>query len=141
MLTSKSIAFVLDLLGSMKERADATFNRFFKETTILGRSLHGEDFELQWPRLQGRQVHRANVSAQSAEEDFRITLHNEFLITELQERFIGANCQITDLLQLLPDECSIRDNDNDLPEYLAHAAQFHSGDMPHPVMLPNEYRM
>ena len=49
----KQVNSVLASLGSMRKSADATVNRIFKETTTLARSLHGEDFELKQPRLQG----------------------------------------------------------------------------------------
>ena len=141
----KQVSSVHSSLVSMRERSDTTFSRIFKETTALAKRLHGGDYELKQPRLIARQVHRDNISVQSAEEYFRITLYNEFLshlITELEERFSGANAQITGLLQLLPDECSSREDDTtDLPEELAQAAHFYSDDLPHPVMLPREYRM
>lgn len=48
---------------------------------------------------------------------------------------------LSGLLQLLPEECSNREDDTDIPEELAQAAHFYSDDLPHPVMLPSEYRM
>ena len=67
-------------LVRMRERADATSNRIFKEATTLAK--HGGDFELKQPMLNARQVHRA---VQSAEQYFRITLYNEFLSLNLKK--------------------------------------------------------
>ena len=139
----KQVNTLLSSLKRMRERAEATFGRIFKETKTLAKQLHGEEFELKRPRLNNQQVHRANVTVQSAEEYFRITLHNEFLshiVTELEQRFSSSQSQILGLLQLLPELCSSRD-DIDLPDELAHAVTFYSRDLPHPVMLPIEYRM
>ena len=87
----KEVSSVLSSVVSMRERADTIFSRIFKETTTLAKHLHGEDFELKQPRLNARQVHRANLSVQSAEEYFRITLYNAFLshiITELEDSLV-----------------------------------------------------
>ena len=130
-------------LRDMRERAESTFTRIFKETTTLAQVLHGEDFQLQQPRLSSRQVHRANVLTQSVEEYFRITLYNEFLshiVAELENRFSTSQVYSTGLLQLLPEECRNRE-DSDLPQELEQAADFYSHDLPHPLMLPTEYRM
>lgn len=139
----KQVRALVSLFNGMRERADEAFGKIFKDTTTLAKQLHGEDFELKKPRLTSRQAHRANVTVQSAEEYFRITLYNEFLshiVTELEERFSSSHHQTLGLLQLLPELCSSRD-DTDIPDELSQVATFYSEDLPHPVMLPIEYRM
>ena len=102
---------------------------------------HREDSELKRPRLNARQAHRSNVTVKSAEEYFRIT-YNEFLshiiVTELEQRFSGSQCQTLDLLELLPELCSSR-KDRDILDEFDQVVAFYSEDLPNPVMLPMEY--
>ena len=91
----RQVSDVSRSLGDMREKAESTFSTIYKETTTLAQLLHGEDFQLQRPRLNARQVHRANVRTESVEEYFRITLYNEFLshiVAELESRF--SNSQV-----------------------------------------------
>ena len=127
----------------MSEKAESTFSTIYKETTTLAQLLHGEDFQLQRPRLNDRQVHRANIRTESVEQYLRITLYNEFLshiVAELESRFSNYQVYCTGLLQLLPEESRNRE-DSDLPQELDQAANFYSYDLPHPLMLPTKYRM
>ena len=127
----------------MRAKADENFGKIFKGTTALAKQLHGEDFELKRPRLNARQAHRANVTVNSAEEYFKITVYNEFLshiVTELEQRFSGSQCQTLGLLELLPELCC-GGKDTDIPDELDQVVAFYSEDLPHPVMLPIEYRM
>ena len=139
----KQVHALITSLKGMRARADETFGKIFKDTTTLAKQIHGEDYELTRPRLNARQAHRANVTVQSVEEYFRITLYNEFLshiVTELEQRFPSSQHQTLGLLQLLPELCSSRE-DTDIPDGLDQVVAFYSEDLPHPVMLPIEYRM
>ena len=139
----KQVHALITSLKGMRARADETFGKIFKDTTTLAKQIHGEDCELTRPRLNARQAHRANVTVQSVEEYFRITLYNEFLshiVTELEQRFSSSQHQTLGLLQLLPELCSSRE-DTDIPDGLDEVVAFYSEDLPHPVMLPIEYRM
>ncbi len=132
----KHVSSLLDSFKNMRESATAGFRRIYEEATQLAKSLHGEDFELVRPRLNARQVHRDNVQTSSAEDYFRITLYIEFLshiIVELEERFISIPTHSIGLLQLLPNECISARVDSTLPQELAKAAEFYSGDLPHEV--------
>ena len=72
----------------MREDSPTQFHSLFAETTTLGQQLHGDHFELSTPRILGRQVHRSNSAVSSAEDYFRITLFDEFLSRELEDRFV-----------------------------------------------------
>ena len=109
----------------MRAKADENFGKIFKGTRAVAKQLHGEDFELKESRLNARQAHRANVTVYSAEEYFRIT-YNEFLshiVTELEQRFSGSQCQTLGLLELLPELCSDR-KDTDIPDELDQVVAF-----------------
>ena len=137
-LRSAQVSDVTCSLRDMREKAESTFSKIFQETTTLAQLLHGEDFQ-----LNARQVHRANVHAESVEEYFRMTLYNEFLlhiVAELESRFPNSHVYSTGLLQLLPEECRRREDSN-VPQDLEQAASFYLHDLPHPLMLPLEYRM
>ena len=75
----KQVDNVIKSLKNMREKASHTFSVIFEETTQLGKKLHGDDFELEKPRLASRQVHRDNVQVASVEDYYRVTLYNEFL--------------------------------------------------------------
>ena len=94
------------------------------------------------------------LAASSAENYFRITLYNQFLshmIGELEERFTVTPMHrerftVTPmhsigLLMLMPHECTKRDRDSELPDELSQVTDFYKTDLPHQVMLSNEYRM
>ena len=141
----KQVSYVISSLKSLRESAISTFCRIFKETTHLGKSLHGEDFEIKKPRLNARQVYRDNVEASSSAENyFRITLYNDVLshmISELEERFTVTPTHSIGLLMLMPHESTKRYRDTELPDELSQVTDFYKTDLPHPVMLPNENRM
>ena len=44
-------------LNSIREGSDREFKRIFEETTTLGKQLYGDDFELEQPRVNKRQMH------------------------------------------------------------------------------------
>ena len=128
---------VLSTLKDMKKESTEGFKRVFANTTKLGKDLHGEQFELKKTRVVGRQDHRSNHDVSSVEDYFRITLYHEFLshvITELQERFLDNQTQVValGLLNLLPHECIKHD---DLPAELNHVVEYHSKDLPHPLLF------
>ena len=84
------------------------------------------------------------LAASSAENYFRITLYNQFLshmIGELEERFTVTPMHSIGLLMLMPHECTKRDRDSELPDELSQVTDFYKTDLPHPVMLSNQYRM
>ena len=88
----KQVHALITSLKGMRARADETFSKIFKDTTTLAKQIHGEDFELTRPRLNALQAH-VNVTVQSVEEYFRITLYNEFLshiVTEILQ-FSASN--------------------------------------------------
>ena len=115
----------------MREDSESQFHSLFTETIKLGQQLHGEHFELSTPRIVGRQVHRSNPPVSSAEDNFRITLFDEFLshvIRELEDRFADnpAHSIALGLLHLLPNECVRVENDGTLPTELVQAADLYS---------------
>ena len=59
----KQVSNVISSLKSLRESSTSTFCRIFEETTQLGKSLNGEDFETKKPKLKTRQVYRDNVEA------------------------------------------------------------------------------
>ena len=84
------------------------------------------------------------LNASSDENNFRITHYNQFLfhmIGEIEERFTVTPTHSIGLLMLMPYECTKRDRDSELPDELSQVTDFYKTDLPHPVMLPNEYRM
>ena len=58
---------VISALKSMKEGSDREFKRIFAEATTLGKQLHGENFELEQPRVNKHQMHQSNIPATTAE--------------------------------------------------------------------------
>ena len=127
---------VHDSLKKMRENPTSTFKSVYQDATSFAKSLHGEDFELVKPRVNARQVHRDNVQTTSVEE------YNEYLshiIAELNDRFISNPTHSVGLLQLMPSQC-IRLEVESVPQELAQATQFYANDLPHPVMLPKEYK-
>ena len=68
-------------LKEIRDKSEAEFKKVFDDTTKLGRSLHGELFELKKPRTTGLQTQRSNVDVNSAEDYFRITLFDEFCVS------------------------------------------------------------
>ena len=139
----KQVRSVLSTLKDMKKESTEGFKRVFANTTKLGKDLHGEQFELQKPRVVGCQAHRSNPDVSSLEDYFRITLYHEFLshvITELQERFLDNQTQVValGLLSLLPHECIKHD---DLAAELNHVVEYHSEDLSHPLLFSTEYDM
>ena len=101
------------------------------------------------PRINRWQTQQNNAQASTAEQYYRITLYNEFLshvIAELEERFVKSPPQYIGLLHLLPWECSstatdTTDTTDNMPEDFAKTVEFYEEDLPHPVMLPTEYRL
>ena len=137
----KQVRSVVSALKDVKKESTEGFKRVFANTTKLGKDLHGEQFELQKPRVVGRQAHRSNPDVSSVEDYFRITLYHEFLshvITELQERFLDNQTQVValGLLSLLPHECIKHD---DLPAELNRVVEYYSEDLPHPLLFSTEY--
>jgi hypothetical protein len=111
----------------MRTSATASFHRLFLEATQLAKNLHGEDFELNRPRVNNRQVHRDNVETSSPEQYFRITLFNEFLshmISELEERFSDTTRHSIGLLKLMPSACKDLQEGAELPKELAQSSPF-----------------
>jgi hypothetical protein len=47
----REIGTVLSILSSARDDSRREFNRIFKETTKLGKDLHGQDYELRKPIL------------------------------------------------------------------------------------------
>ena len=140
----RQVDSVISALRSMREGSDREFKRIFAEITTLGKQLHGEKFELEQPRVNKRQMHRSNIPATTAEEYYRVSLYNEFLshvTVELQERFCDTQVQGIGLMQLLPTQCCSFDIEDTLPQNLAQAVAFYELDLPHPTMVPIEYRM
>jgi len=75
----KQVSSVVTTLKNMRKESITEYRKIYGDATKLGQALHGEHFELQKPRIVGRQAHRSNPDAASTEEYFRITLYNEFL--------------------------------------------------------------
>ena len=63
----------------MWEESQREFHKVLLEVTSLGKKLHGDDFEIQKPRVTTRMAHRGNPSTGNAEEYYRIVMYNEFL--------------------------------------------------------------
>ena len=139
----KQVHSVVSTLKDMRNESTEGFKKIFADTTKLGKDLHGVQFELQKPRVVGRQAHRSNPNVSTVEDYFRITPYDEFLshvIAELEERFLDNQTQdvALGLLDLLPHECIKHD---DLPEHLNHIVEYYSDDLPHPLLFSTEYEM
>ena len=65
----------------MREESQREFHKVLLEVTSLGKKLHGDDFEIQKPRVTNHIAHRGNPSMGNAEEYYRIVMYNEFLST------------------------------------------------------------
>ena len=92
----KQVRSVVFTLKDMKKESTECFKRVLTNTTKLGKDLHGEQFELQKPRVVGHQAHKINLDVSSVDNYFRITLYHEFLshvINELQDRFLDNQTQ------------------------------------------------
>ena len=76
----KEVESVIAMMRFMRDNSESEFARIFEETTKLGWELHGCEFELSQPRVVGRQSHRSNVDVTSAEDYYRISIYNEFLL-------------------------------------------------------------
>lgn len=140
----REVRGIVTSLKTMRFNSDKEFSRIFSETTVLGKDLHGKEFELNMPRVTSRQTHRSNVDVRSAEDYYRITLYNEFLshtISELQSRFVDNSSHLVGLLYLLPSQCSNLTLDEGIPSHLTEAVKFYSNDLPHSILFPTEYRM
>lgn len=85
-------------LKEIRDKSEAEFKKFFDDTTKLGRSLHGELFELKKPRTTGRQTQRSNVDVNSAEDYFRITLFDEFVSHVVVQLHVSSTIQHRPLL-------------------------------------------
>ena len=70
---------VVSSLKNMRDNAELNFSRIFRDAAKIGKSLHGDAFELKQPRVTSRQVHRANIQSSSAEDYFRISIYNELV--------------------------------------------------------------
>ena len=141
----KSVDHIVSTLKALRKESVNEFKSIFTETTQLGKHLHGDSYELSTPRLAGRQLHRSNPSVSTPEEYFRITLYDEFLshvIAELEDRFTGnaAYNVVHGLLYLLPCKC-ITLEDGCFPTELKDVLDFYDSDLPHPQLLPIEYRL
>ena len=141
----KQVRSVVSTLKGMRQDSAREFKQVFIQTTKLGQDLHGDQFQLCKPRVTRHQVHRSNPETSSAEDHFRITLYNEFLshvVAELDERFVNnpAHEIALGLLYLLP-MCSEVESEDGIPKELSEAVDLYKDDLPHPVMVPTEYRM
>lgn len=144
MYAYSQVQSVVSTLKKMREESKKEFNRIFTETSKLGRDLHGQEFVLSQPRVNRRQMHRSNVTAQTTEEYYRITLYNEFLshvVAELQDRFLDISFHGIGLLHLSPSKCCSSDAEVQVPAVLSQAVDFYASDLPHAVMFPVEYSM
>ena len=142
----KQVSSIVSTLENMRKESTAEFRKIFVSVTKLGQALHGEHFQLQKPRIAGRQTHRSNPDVPGTEDYFRITLFDEFLshvIAELQNRFTDnpAHKITLGLLKLLPQNCINQDIDDELPEDLTEVAEYYSDDLPLPLGFPTEYEM
>lgn len=70
---------VVSILKDMRRESESKFHKQFIEVAALGKKLHGDDFELSKPRIDGRQAHRDNTPSSNAEDYYRITLYEFFL--------------------------------------------------------------
>ena len=52
----RQVDSVISALKSMREGSDMEFKRIFAEATTLGKQLHGENFELEQPRVNKCQM-------------------------------------------------------------------------------------
>ena len=137
----KEVDNVISVLKSLRDNSEKEFARIFEEACKLGQKLHGNNFELNQPRVVRRQVHRSNVGATSAVDYFRITYYNEFLshvVAELQIRFNSNAAHGVGLLHLLPSHNE--DADIEIKPELEQAVDFYKEDLPLVAMFPTEYR-
>ena len=107
MPTKKWKESYLHCMKFMRNESESEFRRIFEEATILGKTLHGEDFELKQPRTNKRQIHRSNNQSLSTEEYYRVCFFNEFLsyvTSDLEDRFSSRAANCTGLLHILPAE-------------------------------------
>lgn len=74
----KEVHSVLSILISLRQHSTTEFKKVFDNATKLGRELNGKGFELNKPRITGRQIHRSNPTS-CPEDYYRITLYDEFL--------------------------------------------------------------
>ena len=82
---------IIATLKKMKENSKLEFKRIFEETTSQAREIHGKGFDLEQPRINQQQMHRVNIQTTTAEEYYRTSLYNEFLlhvVVELEEQFV-----------------------------------------------------
>ena len=101
------------------------------------KQLHGENFELEQPRVNKHQMHWNNIPVTTAEY-YRVSLYTEFhshVTGELQERFCDTPVQGIGLLQLLSTQYCSFDIEDTMPQNLAQAVAFYEPDLPHATMV------
>ena len=140
----KMVSSVTSTLRKMRTESETEFHKVFVEARSLGKKLHGDEFELEKPRITSRMANRDNPSTSSAEDYYRIVMYDEFLshvVSELDERFANnpAHSTAKGLLYLLPSECAKLEDDVTLPSELAEAVSTYDMDMPNPSMISIEY--
>ena len=47
----KMVTSVVSTLSKMREESQREFHKVYLDTTVLGRKLHGDDFEIRKPRV------------------------------------------------------------------------------------------
>ena len=67
---NKQVQSVITTLKNMRENSSTEFKNIFSETCELGKELHGQEFELNRPRIVQRQVHRSNPELSNTEDFF-----------------------------------------------------------------------
>ena len=121
---------IVTRLKSLRSNSVSEFNKQYKEATIIGKQLHGDQFELTTPRLTRQQKHRSNPPSSTPEEYSHV-------VSELEERFVNnpSHRIAVGLIHLLPSECIKLGDDIMVPDDLTKAADLFEGDLPHSVML------
>jgi hypothetical protein len=119
-----TIQHALTCLRKMREFPRQEFSSIFAKATSVALLL---GVEIGTPRITGRQAHRANIKASSAEEYFLISAFIPFidhLISQLEERFNNRFLQIIALQSLIPS----RIGKNSIDE-VVQAAKFYETDV------------
>lgn len=123
-----NVTQVKNALQSIRNDADNSFKEIMETVSKLASIVN---IDIKMPRICNRQTKRVNVSSNSPEEYFKVTIYIPFLdslISQLHSRFDERLKQVLPLQGLIP--CNLHLYNDDL---ILSAASTYENDLPHAI--------
>ncbi|XP_065323518.1 52 kDa repressor of the inhibitor of the protein kinase-like [Gordionus sp. m RMFG-2023] len=117
-----------DTILEIRKNADCEFNKIFN---MVQKKVHSYNMIISMPRIGSRQVHRNNISTQSVEEYYKITIFIPLMdtfLTQIKERVLNHKLLLNNLQILLSSNPSMSISD-DIINKIRYLYNFYFQDM------------